>query len=535
MTKFLPVTARSAACALLLVTSASAQERRTGLVFASDVQRSRIPLAAVPFGAGSPPPEVDWSFNFPAPGQQGQANSCVGWAAAYLKAYQERVEARFSGETVPQMFSPAFIYNQINRGIDGGSNIPDALRLLSGVGAVSSLLMPYRAGDHTTQPSRSLVTAARRYRIDSYRQVNVDDVKEVQAHLGAGFPVIIGVQVDGGFKRLGSGQVWRTQSGPAEGGHAMVIVGYSEARRAFKVINSWGTSWGENGFGWIDFDHFRQVVREGYVTRDAVNSGPATPEPAPVPTPRPTPVPAPTPLTPPLPTPVRPEGTVSTTSADALLGIHGEAVPVSLLEVIRNKMREGVAITSVAMNPWGGWVVSYGGNGFTRSQLPRDLDSVLVSINDRRIPIRRIAISPTGAWIVLRGSPGGWAANGLRQTDYAELRRLTNAGEAINDAGFLSDGTLLVMRGRNGWWASGTLPVALDSALRTLNTNRELVTHVAFGPQRSWLLIRYENGDWFAGMPDGAARVLANFRAANQTVGYAALLPNGGWLVIRQR
>ncbi|MCL2102000.1 MAG: hypothetical protein FWH22_09850, partial [Fibromonadales bacterium] len=38
--------------------------------------------------------------------------------------------------------------------------------------------------------------------------------------------------------------------------HAMVLVGYDDSKNAFRVLNSWGTSWGDRGSIWIDYDFF---------------------------------------------------------------------------------------------------------------------------------------------------------------------------------------------------------------------------------------------------------------------------------------
>ena len=37
------------------------------------------------------------------------------------------------------------------------------------------------------------------------------------------------------------------------GGHFMLVVGFDDARGAWLVKNSWGTTWGTNGFGWIAY------------------------------------------------------------------------------------------------------------------------------------------------------------------------------------------------------------------------------------------------------------------------------------------
>jgi hypothetical protein len=38
------------------------------------------------------------------------------------------------------------------------------------------------------------------------------------------------------------------------GNHFVLIVGYDDAKGAFKIKNSWGTSWGQSGLGWISYN-----------------------------------------------------------------------------------------------------------------------------------------------------------------------------------------------------------------------------------------------------------------------------------------
>ena len=45
-----------------------------------------------------------------------------------------------------------------------------------------------------------------------------------------------------------------------DGGHAVSIVGYDED--GFLIKNSWGTRWGQEGYGWISFDYHRLYAAE---------------------------------------------------------------------------------------------------------------------------------------------------------------------------------------------------------------------------------------------------------------------------------
>jgi cathepsin K len=43
------------------------------------------------------------------------------------------------------------------------------------------------------------------------------------------------------------------------GAHAMLVGGYSDQFKAFKLVNSWGAGWGDGGFVWVDYEAFDNV------------------------------------------------------------------------------------------------------------------------------------------------------------------------------------------------------------------------------------------------------------------------------------
>lgn len=262
--------------------SALAQNRGTGLTFADPSVYQSVPVAQLPFSGSELPTRVDMSESLPLPGNQGDQNSCVGWAVAYaLKSYQEHEEERWplgqGGAVVDaHVFSPSFIYNQINRGKDKGSVFTDAFDVLSNVGAA-----PLSAMAHSTYDAPVPEAAKRqaaRYRIQGWRRVNQHDTREVKAQLNADLPVVIGAMIDEAFGQQRAGEVWSSDGGGSMGGHAMLVVGYDDSKQAFKVMNSWGDDWGSAGYGWIEYTHFKTVVREAYIVRDAKN-GPDAPPP----------------------------------------------------------------------------------------------------------------------------------------------------------------------------------------------------------------------------------------------------------------
>lgn len=266
-----------------------AQQFGTGLKFLEEDAYSSIPLATTPL-LGDLPDTIDLSRNFPPPGNQGQQGSCVGWALAYaLKGYQEKVERKWDGLSEGQNFSPAYIFNQIKiNGCSGGSYIKDGLNAMrNGVATLKDF--SYTDSSCELMPDAAVRQSAKPFAIADWRRVNVQDPVEVKSQLAAGFPVVIGMMVDDGFMKL-SREIYSERSGRALGGHALVVVGYDDNFQAYKVINSWGTDWGDNGYGRISYSVFSNVVKEGYTAQDIVSVHPdAPPNPSDDPPPTPTP------------------------------------------------------------------------------------------------------------------------------------------------------------------------------------------------------------------------------------------------------
>ena len=276
-----------------------------GLNPASEEQLRGIPVT--PTYRDFLPPKKDLANLFPAVGDQGRQNSCVGWAVGYAaRAYyahyaEDRDVSR--PENIP---SPAYVYNLIKQpgACDTGSTIPDALNLLK-LGAQSLKQFPYR--QNVCLPPASNLQASD-FRIDSWSQVNFKVIDQIKAALYHGDPVIVGFHVSSAFEHLKGSQIYRNPDRYL-GWHAITIVGYDDTRQAFKLINSWSTAWADHGYGWVDYLVITAEVHEAYVMHVSGFAPQPIPPPVavvPPPPPQPKPAPAPTPakvVPPPLPVP----------------------------------------------------------------------------------------------------------------------------------------------------------------------------------------------------------------------------------------
>lgn len=263
---------------LVAVSAAFGQQRNTGLLFADpdryEKKPLRLALGALKAGGevASLPPSIDLSSEFPSPGDQGNMKSCVAWAVAYgLKSQQEFRERKWPLTSQSHLFSPSYVYNQICKGTDAGSYFENALDLLRQQGVAALSVFPYTP-DIRVMPDSSDRSAASPFKIRSYTPA-ARETPSVKTYLSQKIPVLIGAMVDESFKQLGQGRIFDHFSGSG-GGHAMVVVGYDDAKGngAFKVLNSWGEQWGDRGYGWIAYATFGEMVREAWVVTDEIGT-----------------------------------------------------------------------------------------------------------------------------------------------------------------------------------------------------------------------------------------------------------------------
>lgn len=212
----------------------------------------------------------------PPVGDQGHQGSCVAWSSAY--GARTIAEAARTGEDPNSLrYSPAFLYNQI--GLEGceGSYIIRAMEFMTKSGAVSYEQFPYTDKDCSRQPDQDLLEEARKHRMRGFNRLtpgdrnNVIDMRAIKENLSQGAPVVIGMMVGGTYMQPMMGKdLWEPTdedySMMGFGGHAQCVVGYDDRKYggAFLIMNSWGPSWGNNGFAWVRYKDFRRFVREAY-------------------------------------------------------------------------------------------------------------------------------------------------------------------------------------------------------------------------------------------------------------------------------
>jgi C1A family cysteine protease len=193
-------------------------------------------------------------------GDQQDTGSCVGWGStdgvarySFVKAKRlaqsVKLSPRFtwmaSKETDPSVTRPETMIEE------AGTSLKAAVDILRKFGAVPETLLPFHitttmyAGDEDT----FFATAATR-KIASYFNLQ-RNLPNWRAWLAAHGPILVGLNVDHTWDNATAtgGKMDAFQPDTVRGGHAVALVGYRADGR-FIVRNSWGTTWGDHGFGY---------------------------------------------------------------------------------------------------------------------------------------------------------------------------------------------------------------------------------------------------------------------------------------------
>jgi outer membrane protein assembly factor BamB len=220
-------------------------------------------------------PQYDLSAKMPPVQSQGIQGSCVAWAVSYAaRSYFKTMEGQgnylLPDGSVNQesVFSPAYVYNQIKvKDCATGSYVSSALSLLVSQGVCTWKDMPYDEKECSQQPSDNQKQKAGQFKIKDWGRIqkNADTFRKF---LYYDMPIVISGRLNDDFRKPSKGSdgqfVWKNGDNVGSG-HAMVIVGYDDNRKAFKIQNSWGNKWCNNGYIWMNYDILEKVIREAYI------------------------------------------------------------------------------------------------------------------------------------------------------------------------------------------------------------------------------------------------------------------------------
>lgn len=206
---------------------------------------------------------------------QGSIGSCTANAGVAIFEYFER---RAFGKHIDA--SRLFLYkttrNMLHWTGDTGAFLRTTMGAMVLFGIPPEEYWPYVTADYEKEPPAFCYAFAQNYQAMSYYRLDPPGTTKatllthIKTNLAGGLPSMFGFTVYASYTQGNStGKIpYPTKNEKIVGGHAVVAVGYddnlkiknnfagaTETKGALLIRNSWGTSWGSNGYGWLPYEY----------------------------------------------------------------------------------------------------------------------------------------------------------------------------------------------------------------------------------------------------------------------------------------
>jgi len=215
------------------------------------------------------PKEIDWTSQQTEVRDQGNEGTCVGFDVTALKEFQEWREY---GKIID--LSERWIYEWAKEedefpGTDyEGTTIRGAMKALQKHGICPEELWPYVPGVRG-EPNEQAANRASIFKIKKYRSLTIPqkDITLVKRGLHETGPIALGVAVHSTWFDVGKdGIIKPSSSQNILGYHAILMVAYDDKYLKFK--NSWGTGWGAQGYGYLEWEFAMFILHSAWAAYD---------------------------------------------------------------------------------------------------------------------------------------------------------------------------------------------------------------------------------------------------------------------------
>ena len=201
---------------------------------------------------------VDLTKYFSKVKDQGQMLSCTAFPVSAV--YEFAAKQNSKNVDISELF---IYYNtrELRGNIteDTGATLLETINSVKEKGACYTENHPYAIDALSNKPSEIAYTEAQHQVVEKACRVNISE-KDFKYAIANGHPVIIGLKLFKSFypKDI-TGVIPFPSDNEAEyenyGNHALLVVGYNDEEKLFKLRNSWGENFGESGYCYAPYDY----------------------------------------------------------------------------------------------------------------------------------------------------------------------------------------------------------------------------------------------------------------------------------------
>jgi C1A family cysteine protease len=249
-----------------------------------DEVKSALKKVGVAKPLKTPPPSVDLRQWCSPIEDQSDLGACTAHAGVGLVEYFER---RAFGNHIDA--SRLFLY-KVTRNLmrvkgDTGAYLRTTMGALTLFGVPPEEYYKYVISDFDKEPPAFCYAFAQNYQTISYYRLDPPGtapgvlLQQIKSQLAAGLPSMFGFTVYKSIEQASSsGKIpFPVKADKVAGGHAIDAVGYDDSIKiknlapdgmettgALLIRNSWGTGWGNGGYGWLPYEYVLQGLADDW-------------------------------------------------------------------------------------------------------------------------------------------------------------------------------------------------------------------------------------------------------------------------------